>query len=71
MRHGDIRRYNWLVIIQASLITSVESVLLPIKGWVYLWPCRIVRLVLVVLLIYGGVAKLFDPKALIAPVDSI
>jgi hypothetical protein len=32
------------------------------QGLVHLWPCRIIRVVLVALFIYGGVIKLFDPK---------
>lgn len=40
------------------------------QGLVHPWPYRIVRLALAALFIYGGVTKLFDPKAFAATISA-
>jgi uncharacterized membrane protein YphA (DoxX/SURF4 family) len=40
------------------------------QGLVYPWPYRIVRMALAALFIYGGVTKLFDPKAFAATISA-
>jgi hypothetical protein len=39
------------------------------QALVYPWPCRIVRMALAALFLYGGVIKLFDPKAFAATIS--
>jgi uncharacterized membrane protein YphA (DoxX/SURF4 family) len=40
------------------------------QGFVHPWPYRIVRVALAALFIYGGVFKLFDPKAFAATISA-
>ena len=40
------------------------------QGLAYPWPYRIVRIALAALFIYGGVSKLFDPKAFSATIST-
>jgi uncharacterized membrane protein YphA (DoxX/SURF4 family) len=40
------------------------------KGLIHPWPYRIIRLALACLFIFGGVIKLFDPKAFAATISS-
>ena len=40
------------------------------QGLVHPWPYRIVRMALAALFIYGGVIKLFDPKAFAATISA-
>jgi uncharacterized membrane protein YphA (DoxX/SURF4 family) len=40
------------------------------KGLVHPWPYRIARIALALIFIYGGVVKLFDPKAFAATISS-
>ncbi|MCX5821637.1 MAG: DoxX family protein [Deltaproteobacteria bacterium] len=40
------------------------------QGLVHPWPYRIVRIALAALFIYGGVTKLFDPKAFAATISA-
>jgi uncharacterized membrane protein YphA (DoxX/SURF4 family) len=40
------------------------------QGLIHPWPYRIIRVVLAALFIYGGVIRLFDPKAFAAVISA-
>jgi uncharacterized membrane protein YphA (DoxX/SURF4 family) len=40
------------------------------QGLAYPWPCRLVRLALAVLFLYGGIVKLLAPKAFAATIST-